>query len=201
MCDPNATYPSCILPRMATATLSASNDIFAVGDVVIAYPRASWKLNEPVTGAPDPGLQGVSEVQTVTIDATGGTFTLTFGGQTTSAIAFDAAASAVQTALQALSTIGAGNVLVTGSAGGPYTVTFVGTLKGVNVAQLTSSAASLTGGAGTVTHATTTAGADGRVASATVDSAGVLAFTGLVSGAKYVGYCAATGKTVRFRGY
>src|SRR5438874_2008010 len=60
------------------------------------------------------------EIQTVTIagSPTGGTFTLTFGANTTSAIAYNAAASAVQTALQALASIGTGNALVTGSAGG-----------------------------------------------------------------------------------
>lgn len=101
---------------------------------------------------------GTNEVQTVTISATGGTFTLTFSGQTTSAIAWNASAATVQTALQALSSIGSGNATVTGSAGGPYTVTFVGDLGLSNVAAMTGSGASLTGGAGTVTIATPTPG-------------------------------------------
>src|SRR5206468_2359075 len=42
---------------------------------------------------------------------TGGTFTLTFSGQTTAPIAFNAAATDVQSALQALSSIGPGNVI------------------------------------------------------------------------------------------
>jgi hypothetical protein len=73
--------------------------------------------------------------QTITIaDADGGTFTLSFLGQTTSPIAYKAddtgakKAAAVQEALEALSTIGAGNVEVTGAA--PYTVTFKGPLTG-----------------------------------------------------------------------
>lgn len=73
-----------------------------------------------------------NEVQIVTITGvpTGGTFTLgytPYGGaqQVTSALAFNAAASAVQTALQALSALGT-NVTVSGSAGGPYTVTLAG---------------------------------------------------------------------------
>src|SRR3954466_7372758 len=66
-------------------------------------------------------LIGANEVQSITLAlATAGTFTLTFGGQTTTGIAFGAAASAVQIALEALSSIGAGNVTVSGSAGGPY---------------------------------------------------------------------------------
>lgn len=43
---------------------------------------------------------------------TAGSFTLTFGGQTTAAIAFDATPAQVQSALEDLSTIGEGNVLV-----------------------------------------------------------------------------------------
>jgi HK97 family phage major capsid protein len=65
--------------------------------------------------------QATNEVQTVTItgSATGGTFTLTFRGATTSGLAYNAAAATVQTALQGLSTIGSGNATVSGSAGGP----------------------------------------------------------------------------------
>ncbi|WP_052280796.1 head decoration protein [Nocardia vulneris] len=103
----------------------------------------------------------VDEVQTVTITGspTGGTFTLTYSGQTTAGIAFNAAASAVQSALVALSNIGTGDVTVTGSAGGPYTVTFAGALADQNVAQMTASGASLTGGSSpSVNVATATGG-------------------------------------------
>lgn len=100
------------------------------------------------------------EVQTVTVTGapTGGTFTLTFSGQTTAAIAFNATAAQVQAALVALSNIGANDVTVTGADGGPYTVTFGGDLADTNVAQLTSTP-SLTGGSSpSVTHATGTGG-------------------------------------------
>jgi hypothetical protein len=56
---------------------------------------------------------GNNEVQTLTIDATGGTFTATFSGQTTAALAYNLRASALQAALEALSSIGSGNVKVT----------------------------------------------------------------------------------------
>lgn len=67
---------------------------------------------------------GVDEVQTVTITGgpTAGNFTLTFNGTTTANIAFNAAATAVEDALE--TALGNGNFRVTGSAGGPYTVTF-----------------------------------------------------------------------------
>lgn len=103
--------------------------------------------------------QGVNAQQSVTIGGspTGGTFTLTFGGQTTSAIAYNASASTVQTALQALSTIGAGNATVTGAAGGPWTVTFTGTLGNAAQTLMTASGASLTP-SGSVTVANVTTG-------------------------------------------
>lgn len=87
---------------------------------------------------------GASEVQTVTVTGTptGGTFTLTYDGQTTDAIAYNATAGAVQSALRALSNMPESGVSVTGSAGGPYTVTFA---DSNNVSQLTSTP-SLTGG-------------------------------------------------------
>ncbi len=105
---------------------------------------------------------GTNEVQTVTISGspTGGTFTLTYAGQTTAGIAYNAAATAVQSALAALSTVGTGNVAVTGSAGGPYTVTFQGALAHTNVAAMTASAASLTGGSPSIAVATGTGGAN-----------------------------------------
>jgi hypothetical protein len=102
-----------------------------------------------------------NEVQTVTISGapSGGTFTLTYAGQTTSAIAYNATAAAVEDALEALSNIEPGDVAVTGSAGGPYTVTFAGLLAATNVAAMTASGASLTGGTTpAVTVATATGG-------------------------------------------
>lgn len=112
----------------------------------------------------------VNEVQTVTITGapTGGTFTLTYSGQTTAAIAYNATAANVQAALAALTNIGAANVAVTGGPlpGTAVTVTFQGSLGGRNVPQMTGSAAGLTGAVGAtfaVTVATTTEGAYGDI--------------------------------------
>lgn len=101
---------------------------------------------------------GANEVQTVTIGggATAGTLTLTFGGETTAAITFGATAAQVQTALEALSNVEPGDIIVSG-ASPAYTLTFGGQYTGENVPQLTSTS-SLTGGTPTITHATTTAG-------------------------------------------
>jgi hypothetical protein len=96
------------------------------------------------------------EIQTITEGGSGLTsFTLTFSGQTTTSLDDQATAAQVQAALEALSNIGEGNVEVTGNAGGVYTVKFVNDLANTNVAQMT---ATPTGGTGTVTIATSTAG-------------------------------------------
>lgn len=104
---------------------------------------------------------GVDEVQTATITGTptGGTFKLGYKGQSTADIAFNATGATVQTALRALSRLGAG-VTVTGNAGGPYTITFTGDKLGKQEQPLLTLAANaLTGGTTpTVTIAETTKG-------------------------------------------
>lgn len=94
----------------------------------------------------------IDNTQLVTLASpSAGNFTLTYKGQTTANIAYNAASSAVQTALQALSTIGSGNATVTGSAGGPYTVTMAGALA-LDTTAITGSGAGLTGGAFLITQ-------------------------------------------------
>jgi hypothetical protein len=75
----------------------------------------------------DSGAQSGPHV--VSLDhAVGGSFTLTFDDQTTDPIAFDADAPTVQQSLWKLSSVGAGNMVVSGTSGGPWTVTFLGAL-------------------------------------------------------------------------
>jgi hypothetical protein len=76
---------------------------------------------------------GTDHVYTITLSGspTSGAFRLKVNGQETGDIAFDAAATAVEAALELLSTIGTGNVAVTGSAGGPYTATLAGLLQDI----------------------------------------------------------------------
>jgi hypothetical protein len=106
-----------------------------------------------------------NEVQQVAISGgpTGGTFTLTFDGQTTAAIAYNATAAAVQSALEALSNIEPGDVTATGGPlpGTAVDVTFGGRYYGQNVPQMTATGA-LTGGTSpAVTVTTTTEGGSG----------------------------------------
>jgi hypothetical protein len=96
------------------------------------------------------GAVVAAEVQTLTVygSPTGGTFRLTYAGQTTPALPFNASTAAVQAALEALSTIGAGNVTVAGTAGTSYVVTFAGTLANIQVDLIEADGDSLTGGIG-----------------------------------------------------
>jgi hypothetical protein len=121
-----------------------------------------------------PSGSGVNEVQTVTISGgpTGGTFSLTFQGQTTPALAYNASTSAVQTALQALSTIGAGNATVTGTAGTSYVVTFVGALAATNVPSIVAVGTFTGGTTPAIAVATTTGGASGQLLTVTDDTTG-----------------------------
>lgn len=68
-------------------------------------------------------------VVTLTNSPTGGTFALSYGGETTTALPYDASAAVVQSALTALSSVGTGNATVTSTLSGEgvlpesYTVT------------------------------------------------------------------------------
>jgi hypothetical protein len=120
-----------------------------------------------------------AEVQTVTVTGspTGGTYTLTFSGQTTAGIPYNATAAQVKAALEALSNIAPGDVTV---SGGPHpgtviSVTFAGAYLGEDVAQMTASASGLTGGTSpAVTVATATAGGASGASDGTQVLAGFL---------------------------
>lgn len=104
-------------------------------------------------------IPAVNETQTVRLTGSpsGGTFTLTFGANTTAGLAYNAAAATIQSALQGLASIGSGNATVSGSSGGPWTITFAGSLAGANQNQLVADGTALTGGTtNNVTLATVT---------------------------------------------
>ncbi|MEX0714117.1 MAG: hypothetical protein WD278_17395, partial [Pirellulales bacterium] len=98
--------------------------------------------------------QPTNEVQTITVSsqAAGGSFTLSFNGQTTGPIAYNAMPMTIQTALEGLANIAVGDVQVAGNVGGPYAVTFQGAWAGINVPQLIVNNSSMLGG--TITAST-----------------------------------------------
>lgn len=152
------------IPITMTGTVSTAS----TGDMTITTTNAGtgpadWSNADNWEGAIPTG--GTNEIQVVDLasgTASGGTFTLTFDGDTTAAIAYNAAASAVQSALEALDSIGAGNITVSGTdIGTGYTCTFVNDLGGQNVAQMTIDDSSLTGSSPVGQVTTSQAGAAG----------------------------------------
>jgi hypothetical protein len=103
------------------------------------------------------GIGGVKhdEVERIVVNAVGGTFTISHGGVETVPLPYNATALVVQSALEALPSIGAGNVSVSGGPGGegggtPYTIVFVGALAETAITPLTTNRESLVaGGSGT----------------------------------------------------
>jgi DNA-binding beta-propeller fold protein YncE len=75
-------------------------------------------------------LGPVDEIQSVTIQATVGSYLLRFRGEASAEIPLAATAAEVQADLEAVPSIGAGNVAVGGPEAGPYAVEFTGTLGG-----------------------------------------------------------------------
>jgi len=85
----------------------------------------------------------IAEIQTLTpsIAATAGTFTLTFGGETTAAIAYNASTGDIKTAFELLTTIGTvtvGGTIFSAGTGG-LTITFANTLGNVSAITIASS--------------------------------------------------------------
>lgn len=119
------------------------------------------------SGAPS---AGTDEIQTITIGGTptGGTFTLTFEGHTTSAITWSATNATlvanIDAALEALPNIGSGGVTTavgTMTAGiGTITVTFTGNNASKAVPTMTVADNSMTGTSPTLAAAETTPGVD-----------------------------------------
>lgn len=155
--DPGTT-PSITLDVSAFTPATHYPNGYLLSGIVLGRITAGGKFG-PYSGR-------ASEVQTVGLGAaTAGTVTVTFDGETTAAIAFNATAATVQAALEALSNLNSGDVTVTGGPlPGVMTLTFAGARAGANVPEVTVTPTGLTGG--TVTVATTTQGgtavADGR---------------------------------------
>jgi hypothetical protein len=141
------------------------------GQIGTAGVSSSLARSAAVTTAIDGGTGSDNEEQSVHVEGSGGTFTLTYDGETTAAIAAGALASAVEPALEALSNIGAGNVSVSGSGtfADPYLVEFVSALGSMNLIEMTADGALLSGGSGQAIETTSHVVAIDEVQTITVD--------------------------------
>jgi len=132
----------------------------------------------------DGSLDVVDEVQEVLpISATeGGTYTLSFRGEETSPVPYGASHAEVQAALEALPTIGAGDVAV--SEGNPlfggtdHIVAFAAALGGMDVEQIGCDPAGLEGASAFCSASTVTDGFSGHIGEGKLGNAtGVAAYT------------------------
>jgi hypothetical protein len=151
----------------STETITLDVSAFTEGT---HYPNGYIPSGTPLAKITSSGLFGPygaspSEVQTLTFDATGGTYTVAFDGSAaTGNITYlntSGDTAAITAALESLSTINPGDVTVTrGTPAGNvtiFTVTFGGDYVGENIPEIVVTE-SLTGGSGTLVVATSQAG-------------------------------------------
>jgi len=129
----------------------------------VGVPLRAWGQDVVSSGA-----EQADERQRLTVDAGAGQYKLTFGAKTTADIEWNEPAAGIETKLNALESIGTGNVTVSGGVGGvggttPYLIAFGGSLADTNQSIITVSAgtAPLAGGAATAAIATINEGAVG----------------------------------------
>jgi len=141
----NGSAATLTLPTMAVSAeggaTTASLANFTPDDFTLTQAAQDSKLQ--VDGFPS--TSAASEVQHLDFadGATAGTFTLTYDGQTTAAINYNATTSDVQAALEALSNVSSGDITVGGDSltqtNGTMTFTFSDTLGDVNMLVIDSS--------------------------------------------------------------
>jgi len=106
---------------------------------------------------------GTAEVQTLTASGTvsGGTYTLSFMGETTSSLAYNANNATILSALNALPNVASGDITLGGGSlpGTPVTFTFGGQYASADVPLIVVNGASLTGSTPAYTMTETTPGA------------------------------------------
>lgn len=122
--------------------------------------------SQRLLGAVNPKNTPTSAEQTITIEGvpTGGSFTLTFMGQTTAPIAFNAPAEGPGSVESALANLpGDPEAIVEGNAGGPYVVSFAGKDREVSEPQIQADGSRLTP-SGTVTVLTNQQGGEANEA-------------------------------------
>jgi hypothetical protein len=152
-----------IAGALSLMLIVAGSLIFGPEALAADAPSPAWSAIA-VTGPTDLAPRS-SEIQLATVKAEGGTFTLSFEGSTTGPIAFDAEASAIETALDGLPSVAlpGGEIAVSGGPGGsggdhPYFVSFGGELAGIDVAQMNADGSALSGPTAEVNVSTQTQG-------------------------------------------
>ena len=133
----NGSSATLTLPTMAVSTAGGSPaTLSAFDDSDFTETQIAKDSKIKVDGFPN--TSATSEIQslTKTSAATAGTFTLTYDGHTTAAIAYNASTAAIQAALEALSNVNSGDITLAGSRldeAGATTFTFASSLGDVSM--------------------------------------------------------------------
>lgn len=125
-------------PRIPSGKLVWAPDLDPPQGVALASIKARFDMDGVLRTIQD---APVNELQRVTV--TGDPFTLTYNGEPTGNLAQTSTAAQVETALEALSTVGASNVNVTGDDGGPFYCVFNDALGNQDVPQMTATNATV----------------------------------------------------------
>jgi DNA-binding beta-propeller fold protein YncE len=150
-----ATPASALSKHVFSAAITGSGPTALTNPVGVAVDQSThdvYVANQPL-----------DQRQAITVDATGGTFTLSFKGQTTAPINYNTTPTGtdgIEGRLELLSTVGQGNVAADTPngplhQGGPYTVEFIGALGAAEQPQITADSSGLTGASHSVTISTT----------------------------------------------
>ena len=135
----NGSAATLTLPTMAVETEGGSTTAdltgFAQADFIESQSAQDSEIR--VDGYPTP-QSGIAEEQTLTptTTASSGTFTLTYDGETTAAISYNATTNAIQSALEALSNVNTDDITVGGTRlnqAGDTTFTFHNNAGDVNM--------------------------------------------------------------------
>lgn len=190
-CEPADTFGAGVLKGAAGlafkpagellyAANSAADDIAVFAPlpapkVVTGPPASAGPTSATMTGTVDPGAGQISacyfeylegpitnEIQILKPEGvTGGTYTLSFEGETTNAITYENSPfsySSVEYALSELPSIGSGNVRVSLLGNGSYLIEFIGRFTQVNVPEIEVNAAGVTPPGSTMTTSTVAQG-------------------------------------------
>ncbi|MBN1974913.1 MAG: flagellar filament capping protein FliD [Sedimentisphaerales bacterium] len=158
----NGSGATLLLPSMAVKTDGGSTTASLANFTVSDFTQTQSAQNSMIKVDGFPSCSAVSEVQTLSRfkDPTSGTYTLTYEGQTTADIAYNASPAEIQAALEALTTINPGDVTVGGSENGlndgDLTITFNNTLG--DVSMISANGSNLSPGSYPITIAETAKG-------------------------------------------
>ncbi len=156
----NGSPATLSLPSMSVKTQGGGIDASLANFAASNFTQTQAAQNSLIKVDGFPSGSGTCEVQTMSRSTSpdSGTYTLTYEGQTTAPIAYNASVEDIQAALEALSTVNPGDITVDGSsnglADGDITFTFSDNLGDVSMISVNSSNLSPAGSPATVTETT-----------------------------------------------